>query len=275
MHEPCESWQRISHVKPQIETFRCAMLWRHMDPIDALIFDLDVIRVDTYTIVSQLIGCIFVSTALVYATRRLQVMQDKIEKTVELKAPITRVWRAVTDHEEFGEWFQVKLDGPFVVGEVSRGRITYPGYEHMKWEAKVQAMGDRTAIFLHVVPLFGRSRGRFVGAAADAGRVQAGAHGCRNPLGHLRVRLQRASGRRAARGCPAAEHGGMERAGQEHCGVRRLIRAARQPIPRRSSPRWEMRRDSSSSRGSSTADPGRSLNSRMGFACHDRASRNT
>ena len=67
-------------------------------------------------------------------------MQDKIEKTVELNAPIARVWRAVTDHVEFGEWFRVKLDGPFVVGEVSRGRITYPGYEHLKWEAKVQAM---------------------------------------------------------------------------------------------------------------------------------------
>ena len=67
-------------------------------------------------------------------------MQDSIEKSMELKAPITRVWKALTDHKEFGEWFRVDLDGPFVVGEVSCGRITYPGYEHMKWEAKVQAM---------------------------------------------------------------------------------------------------------------------------------------
>ena len=67
-------------------------------------------------------------------------MQDKIEKTIDLKAPIGRVWRAVSDHEEFGEWFRVKLDGPFVVGEVSTGWITYPGYEHMKWEATVTAM---------------------------------------------------------------------------------------------------------------------------------------
>ncbi len=67
-------------------------------------------------------------------------MQDYIEKGIELRAPIARVWRALTDHAEFGEWFRVKLDGPFTVGEVSRGQITYPGYEHMKWEATVQAM---------------------------------------------------------------------------------------------------------------------------------------
>ena len=67
-------------------------------------------------------------------------MQDKIEKTLDLEAPVARVWRAITDHREFGQWFRVALDGPFVVGEVSRGRITYPGYEHMEWYATVQAM---------------------------------------------------------------------------------------------------------------------------------------
>ena len=67
-------------------------------------------------------------------------MQDGIEKIVELKAPIARVWRALTDHKEFGEWFQVDLEGPFVAGKISHGQITYPGYEHFKWEATVQAM---------------------------------------------------------------------------------------------------------------------------------------
>ena len=67
-------------------------------------------------------------------------MQDSIEKTMELSAPVSRVWRALTDHEEFGAWFRVKLDGPFVVGEATRGRITYPGYEHMHWVATVQTM---------------------------------------------------------------------------------------------------------------------------------------
>ena len=65
---------------------------------------------------------------------------DIIEKRIELKAPVSRVWRALTDHREFGQWFRVKLEGPFVPGEVSRGQITYPGYEHIKWEAIVQKM---------------------------------------------------------------------------------------------------------------------------------------
>ena len=65
-------------------------------------------------------------------------MNDRIEKRIELKAPISRVWRALTDHREFGEWFRVKLDGPFVAGQLSRGQITYPGYEHIKWHAVVQ-----------------------------------------------------------------------------------------------------------------------------------------
>ena len=67
-------------------------------------------------------------------------MNDRIEKRIELKAPVARVWRALTDHREFGEWFRVKLEGPFVPGQVARGQITYPGYEHVKWEAVVEKM---------------------------------------------------------------------------------------------------------------------------------------
>jgi len=67
-------------------------------------------------------------------------MTDRIEKRIDLKAPVSRVWRALTDYREFGEWFLVKLEGPFAVGKVSRGYITYPGYEHLKWEALVQKM---------------------------------------------------------------------------------------------------------------------------------------
>jgi uncharacterized protein YndB with AHSA1/START domain len=67
-------------------------------------------------------------------------MDNRIEKRIELKAPVSRVWRAITDHREFGEWFRVKLDGPFVPGQVSTGHITHPGYEHVKWNAVVQKM---------------------------------------------------------------------------------------------------------------------------------------
>lgn len=67
-------------------------------------------------------------------------MSDKIEKRIELKAPVARVWRALSDYREFGQWFKVKIDGPFVPGKISTGQITYPGYEHLKWEAVVQKM---------------------------------------------------------------------------------------------------------------------------------------
>jgi uncharacterized protein YndB with AHSA1/START domain len=65
---------------------------------------------------------------------------NSIEKRIELHAPVSRVWRALTDHEEFGEWFKVKLDGPFVAGQPSRGRLTWPGYEHIRWEVFVQSI---------------------------------------------------------------------------------------------------------------------------------------
>jgi uncharacterized protein YndB with AHSA1/START domain len=67
-------------------------------------------------------------------------MANSIEKTVDLKAPVEKVWHALTDHEQFGSWFRVKLEGPFVLGELSRGRVTYPGYEHLRWEARVVRM---------------------------------------------------------------------------------------------------------------------------------------
>jgi uncharacterized protein YndB with AHSA1/START domain len=66
--------------------------------------------------------------------------KDRVERRIELKAPIAKVWQALTDHREFGAWFRVKLEGPFVVGKTAQGHITYPGYEHFKWEAIVQKM---------------------------------------------------------------------------------------------------------------------------------------
>lgn len=67
-------------------------------------------------------------------------MTYQIEKQIELEAPVARVWRALTDYREFGEWFRVALDGPFKPGQISRGHVTYRGYEHMKWEVVVKEM---------------------------------------------------------------------------------------------------------------------------------------
>jgi uncharacterized protein YndB with AHSA1/START domain len=63
---------------------------------------------------------------------------SRIEKRIELRAPVSRVWRAITDHQQFGQWFRVKLDAPFAAGQLSTGHITHPGYEHIEWRAVVQ-----------------------------------------------------------------------------------------------------------------------------------------
>ena len=65
---------------------------------------------------------------------------DRIEKQIEISAPVSRVWRALTNHDEFGAWFRVKLEAHFKVGEDAHGPITWPGYEHVTFRAVVQAI---------------------------------------------------------------------------------------------------------------------------------------
>jgi uncharacterized protein YndB with AHSA1/START domain len=48
---------------------------------------------------------------------------DRIEKTIILKAPRERVWRAISDSTRFGMWFGVEIDGPFVAGQEAIGRV--------------------------------------------------------------------------------------------------------------------------------------------------------
>jgi uncharacterized protein YndB with AHSA1/START domain len=67
-------------------------------------------------------------------------MNNRIEKRIELKAPPARVWRAISDYREFGAWFGVKIEAPFVAGQEAQGQITYPGYEHVRWRAVIQKM---------------------------------------------------------------------------------------------------------------------------------------
>lgn len=63
---------------------------------------------------------------------------DRIEKNVRLRAPRSRVWRALTTAEEFGAWFGVKVEGAFAPGATVRGKITHPGYEHVTMEVLVE-----------------------------------------------------------------------------------------------------------------------------------------
>lgn len=64
-------------------------------------------------------------------------MSDVIEKTIEIRAPVERVWRALTNSQEFGSWFGVAFDEPFAMGKVATGHFTHQGGEHMRWNATV------------------------------------------------------------------------------------------------------------------------------------------
>ena len=67
-------------------------------------------------------------------------MTDRIEKTITLKAPVSRVWRALTNAQEFGAWFGVNLTSEFAPGATVAGRITSAGYEHVTMEVTVERM---------------------------------------------------------------------------------------------------------------------------------------
>ena len=63
---------------------------------------------------------------------------DRIEKKLVLRAPRSRVWRAITNAEEFGTWFRMNLEGEFAEGATITGRITHPGYEHVTLDMRVE-----------------------------------------------------------------------------------------------------------------------------------------
>lgn len=65
---------------------------------------------------------------------------DRIEKEIVVHAPRAKVWRAITDFREFGKWFLADMQDPFVPGSLSKGRITYPGYEHLTIEVQIERM---------------------------------------------------------------------------------------------------------------------------------------
>ena len=64
---------------------------------------------------------------------------DRIEREILLKAPRSRVWRALSNAEEFGAWFGVALKGEtFTAGKRVQGKITHPGYEHVVWDVLIE-----------------------------------------------------------------------------------------------------------------------------------------
>ena len=73
-------------------------------------------------------------------------MNDAITREIVLRAPLARVWRAVSDHREFGTWFRVDLDDPFEEGRRIEGRMTYPGAEGLPFSVRVITVRPETLL---------------------------------------------------------------------------------------------------------------------------------
>jgi uncharacterized protein YndB with AHSA1/START domain len=70
--------------------------------------------------------------------RSTKTSTDRIEKSVTLRAPRSRVWRAISNADEFGQWFGVTLDGAFSEGASVRGKIKDPRYASFKMELLIE-----------------------------------------------------------------------------------------------------------------------------------------
>ena len=69
---------------------------------------------------------------------------DRIEKEIVIRAPRAKVWQALVDPSQFGQWFGVRLESAFAPGARVRGRITHPGYDHLTLDLVVETMeGER------------------------------------------------------------------------------------------------------------------------------------
>ncbi len=63
---------------------------------------------------------------------------DRVERSIQIDAPRSRVWRALSDAEEFGNWFGANLKGQaFAPGQRVQGPITIAGYEHILFDVVV------------------------------------------------------------------------------------------------------------------------------------------
>jgi uncharacterized protein YndB with AHSA1/START domain len=71
---------------------------------------------------------------------------DRIEKTIVLRAPLLRVWEAISDHEKFGAWFRARFDTPFVAGQRTQGKLTVEQYAHLTIEIFVERVEPETLL---------------------------------------------------------------------------------------------------------------------------------
>ena len=78
---------------------------------------------------------------------------DRIERQVSLNATRERVWRALTNAEEFGTWFGADLTGQrFAPGQRTHGHLTFAGNEHILFDAVVERIEPKSLMSFHWHP---------------------------------------------------------------------------------------------------------------------------
>ena len=68
------------------------------------------------------------------------VSTGRITKEIMIKAPRTKVWKALTELNQFQQWFGAALDTPFTPGARSRGHVTEKGWEHVQMDIQIERM---------------------------------------------------------------------------------------------------------------------------------------
>ena len=111
---------------------------------------------------------------------------DRIERQILIKAPRSKVWRAISHAESFGDWFMVSLKGKsFVAGEAIEGQITHPGYEHVTWRIVVDRIepdhkNNKVTLWAGGVPVCCESRSiyKHLYGESEPGQIADRDHEC-------------------------------------------------------------------------------------------------
>lgn len=71
----------------------------------------------------------------------MSTMSDRIEREIVVRAPRAKVWRALSNADEFGKWFGVAFKNvTFAPGATVQGQIKIPGYEHVVFSIQIERM---------------------------------------------------------------------------------------------------------------------------------------
>ena len=76
----------------------------------------------------------------------------KIERSVFIRAPRSRVWSAIANVEEFASWFQVKAEGEFKPGATVPMTCTVPGYEGIRFDVTIESVEPERRLAWRWIP---------------------------------------------------------------------------------------------------------------------------